>query len=421
MATARIDPNRKPTLIGVDSSDTTVPALVAVDTATNRMLINGITTVTSVIPGTGATNLGKAIGTAIGSTDTGVLALGVHDAEASKIAVSEEQIDHLHIGELGGLSVEPEQHNHLDEMDATTDWAALGNDTLNLATTTNHLTGSAALTFDKVNGDANTIFAGIEKTITTIDMGELDLHDIIQTAVFVSSVALISYVFIRIGTNSSNYNEWRVEDTQITAGEWQVLGVPIGNASNTGNTANGVDWGAISYIAVGVAFDGETNTLSGIVFDQLGIFTNSHSTASFAAEVTTTISTAKVDLQKINGSTVDKGAGNVSNGSQRVVLATDQAAVATTEAAPTAMIAFVTDIPTAGTRVQLATNTIVAGVIQAPSTNTGNVFVGGSNVSSTVFGAELQPGQATGFAGSNTNLIYADVATNGDDVSFLGS
>ena len=91
------------------------------------------------------------------------------------------------------------------------------------------------------------------------------------------------------------------------------------------------------------------------------------------------------------------------------------------EAAPTTLVAFVTDIPTAGSRVQLATNTIVAGVLQAPSTNTGNVFIGGSTVSSTVFGAELQPGQSVGIAISNTNKIYIDAATNGDDVAFLGS
>ena len=95
--------------------------------------------------------------------------------------------------------------------------------------------------------------------------------------------------------------------------------------------------------------------------------------------------------------------------------------VVITEAAPTTVVAFTTDIPTAGSRVQLATNTIVAGVLQAPSTNTGNVFIGGSNVSSSVFGAELQPGQSVGIAISNTNKIYIDAATNGDDVGFLGS
>lgn len=279
--------------------------------------------VTSVIPGTGATNLGKAIDSPVGGTDTGVLFLGVHDAEASKISVAEEDYDHLHIGELGGLSVEPEQHNHLDEMDATAGWAALGNDTLNLATTTNHLTGTNALTFDKVDGAANTVIAGIDKTITSVNMGELDLHDIVQTVCFLSSIALVDYVFVRIGTDSTNYNEWRVPDTELTAGEFVILGLSVGAASQTGATGNGVRWDDIKYIAVGVAFDAETNTLSGIIFDQLGIFTGHHTTASLSSEVSTSLNTSNINLQKIGGSVVTKGAGNASNGSQRIVIATD--------------------------------------------------------------------------------------------------
>ena len=288
--------------------------------------------VTSLIPATGATNLGKAIDSPVGATDTGVLFLAVHDAEASKIGVAEEDYDHLHIGELGGLSVEPEQHNHLDEMDTTAGWAALGNDTLNLATTTNHLTGTNALTFDKVDGAANTVIAGIDKTITSVNMGELDLHDIVQTVCFLSSIDNVDYVFVRIGTDSTNYNEWRVPDTELVAGDFVILGLPVGAASKTGATGNGVRWDDIKYIAVGVAFDAQNNTLSGIIFDQLGIFTGSHTTAALTAEVSTAVNTANVNLQKVGGSPTDKGAGNAGNGSQRIVIATDdinQAAIKT--------------------------------------------------------------------------------------------
>ncbi len=99
----------------------------------------------------------------------------------------------------------------------------------------------------------------------------------------------------------------------------------------------------------------------------------------------------------------------------------DAAITVSSETPPSALVAFVTDVPSAGSRVQLATNSISAGVLQAPSTNTGNVFIGGSNVSSTVFGAELQPGQATGVAVDNTNDLWIDAATSGDDVAFIGS
>ena len=89
---------------------------------------------------------------------------------------------------------------------------------------------------------------------------------------------------------------------------------------------------------------------------------------------------------------------------------------------PTVLIAFVTTVTTAGTEVQLGSNSIVAGVLQAPSTNTGLIYVGNDNtVSSTNYGAELQPGQATGVAISNTNKIWIDSSVNGDKCAFIGS
>lgn len=290
--------------------------------AANSGVDIGDVDVTSIIPGTGATNLGKAIDAVAGSADVGIASLGVHEAESTKVEVADGDWGHLHLGELGGLAVEPEQHNHLDDFNATTDWAALGNDTLNLATTKKHLTGTDALIFDKVDGDANTIFAGIEKTITSVDIGDLDLHDLIQVATYLPSLNTVAYVFCRIGTDSNNYNEWRIGVSELIAAEWLVLAEPVGNANYAGITGNGWTTAAITYIAVGVAFDAETNTLVGIVFDQLGIFTNHHATTQ-TIEISSTAATGNVNLQKVGGSPTDKGAGNVSNGSQRVVLASD--------------------------------------------------------------------------------------------------
>lgn len=89
---------------------------------------------------------------------------------------------------------------------------------------------------------------------------------------------------------------------------------------------------------------------------------------------------------------------------------------------PSTFAAFRTTVTTAGTRVQLASNALTVGVIlEAPSTNTGKIYIGGSNVSSSVFGAELQAGQSVSMAVSNTNLIYADASVSGDKVAALGS
>jgi len=89
---------------------------------------------------------------------------------------------------------------------------------------------------------------------------------------------------------------------------------------------------------------------------------------------------------------------------------------------PTTLISFVTTNVTSGVRTQLASNTITNGfILQAPSTNTGIIYVGGATVSSTVYGAELQAGQSTSVAVNNTNLIYIDSSVSGDKCAVIGS
>ena len=84
------------------------------------------------------------------------------------------------------------------------------------------------------------------------------------------------------------------------------------------------------------------------------------------------------------------------------------------------------DIPTAGTRVQAsATSTIVSSIIfQADTANTGNIFVGDVNVTSTR-GYALTPGDSIAFSGDMAGYsgkefilsdFYVDTATNGNDV-----
>jgi hypothetical protein len=293
----------------------------------NTITVDGDVNVTSVISGTGATNLGKAIDSVVGATDTGIALLAKHNSDVSHLTTAEGDYDILRMANLGGLHVAPEQHHIIDSMSATTGWGALSNDTINLATTKKHVLGTDALTFDKADGGANTVFAGIEKTISSVDLGNPSPHDLVQTVCYIPDLTDVSYVFIRLGTDSSNYSEWRIEDTNLTAAIFEILLFNVGDANYAGVTGNGWDPSAITYVAVGVAFDSESDTLAGIVFDEISFHTNLHTSAELNAEVSSSVSSAKVDLQKINGSVVDKGAGNVSNGSQRVVLATDQPVV----------------------------------------------------------------------------------------------
>ena len=270
-----------------------------------------------------ATGLGKAIDGVVGATDTGVALLALHESDVAHLTSDEGDYDILRLSNFGALQVAPEQHHLLDSMNVVTGWAALGNDTLNLATTKKHVLGTDALEFDKVNGDANTVFAGIEKTITTIDLGGPSPHDLIQTALYLSVLTNVDYAFVRLGTDASNYNEWRISGDSLTAGVFETLLFNIGDASYDGIAGNGWNPSAVSYAAIGIAFDAETNTLAGIVFDEISFHTNQHTSAELNAEVSSSVSSANVNLFKVGGSATDKNSGNKSNGSQRVVLATD--------------------------------------------------------------------------------------------------
>jgi hypothetical protein len=272
---------------------------------------------------TSATGLAKAIDNAVGATDTGIALLAKHKSDVEHLTTAEGDYDVLTMSDLGALQVAPEQHHILDGMNATTGWTALGNDTLNLATTTKHAIGTNALTFDKVDGAANTVFAGIQKTLSSFDLGNVSPHDIIQTVCYVPDITNVSYIFVRIGTDSSNYNEWRVQDTDLTAATFETLALNAGDVNHAGITGNGWDTSAITYVAVGVAFDAETDTLAGIIFDEVSFHTNQHTSASLNSEVSSSVSSANINVQKVGGSVVDKGAGNASNGSQRIVIATD--------------------------------------------------------------------------------------------------
>lgn len=89
-----------------------VAALPAGTNAIGKLAANsgvdiGDVDVTSVIPGTGATNLGKAIDTATGATDTGVLALATRDDALSALTPIEGDNVQLRVDANGALWVIP--------------------------------------------------------------------------------------------------------------------------------------------------------------------------------------------------------------------------------------------------------------------------------------------------------------------------
>lgn len=91
-------------------------------------------------------------------------------------------------------------------------------------------------------------------------------------------------------------------------------------------------------------------------------------------------------------------------------------------ALPSAPIYGQTTVTTAGTAVVLRSTTgLSQGVtIKAPSTNAGNIFVGGALVTS-ANGFVLEPGEQVFVSVDDTDAIYIDAAENGEGVSYVGS
>lgn len=93
------------TLAGaVAGTEMQVDIVAAIPAGTNNI---GDVDVLSVVPGTGATNLGKAIDTATGATDTGVLALATRDDALSALTPIEGDNVQLRTDSTGALWVKP--------------------------------------------------------------------------------------------------------------------------------------------------------------------------------------------------------------------------------------------------------------------------------------------------------------------------
>lgn len=160
--------------------------------------------------------------------------------------------------------------------DAVTGWTVLGNDTDNLAAQGNHVMGTGSLEFDKVNGAANTKLAAIQETITpTLDLTRFGPDDELQGSFLVTSKVDIDYAFVRLGADSSNYNEFQFAAAGITINVWQDFHVALASTV-VAVTGNGWDPSAVAYVLVGVAFNLETDTLANIFWDSLRIVSSRH-------------------------------------------------------------------------------------------------------------------------------------------------
>lgn len=146
-------------------------------------------------------------------------------------------------------------------------WTVLGNDTITLATSVEHVFGTKSLSFAKTNGAANTVIGGIQDTITSVDLTRFGPSGAIEVMMQVSSIANVAKAFVRLGTDSSNYNEWQLDVSEITAGVWTFKRMLLSGSLNV--VGNGWDQSAVTYMAVGTVHALETDALSDILFDSV--------------------------------------------------------------------------------------------------------------------------------------------------------
>jgi len=154
----------------------------------------------------------------------------------------------------------------IEDFEDYTDFTAFNTDTTTVAASTSSVTGTNALSFAKVDGAANTVFGAAYKTLTDVDLKDAKLSDYICWECYVSAVTDVAYAFVRLGTDASNYAEWRFADSSLVAGRFTFCSAKVGDQYVTGT---GIDWDDVTYLCIGAAFDAAGNALAGVLVDSL--------------------------------------------------------------------------------------------------------------------------------------------------------
>lgn len=83
------------------------------------------------------------------------------------------------------------------------------------------------------------------------------------------------------------------------------------------------------------------------------------------------------------------------------------------------LIGAIQKVTTSGTHIQLPSNPCREVTLIGLPSNTGLIYVGGNNVSSSVYGATLSAKDSITLAVNNTNLIWIDSSVNGEGISYV--
>lgn len=254
----------------------------------------------------------------------GIAILAKHKSADAHTGDEEGDADYLSLDDFDALRIADQRSMDLDTCNATSGWSAVNDDATNIQVSTNHVFGTGALSFDKANGTANTVYAIIQKTITEANTAEIfEAGGFVGMSLALPTLSNVVGAFLRIGTDSTNYNCWYWDVTSLAAATWLNLRTAASAPSYSRNVGNGWNPASIKYIAVGVEFSGETNTMAGILVDHIHLVKGRVTSSDINNSVTTSVTTPNINIQRVGGVATATNNGTSSSSTLRVTIASD--------------------------------------------------------------------------------------------------
>ena len=157
----------------------------------------------------------------------------------------------------------------LADFDDLAGWSVKNTDTINMGLSVKHIFGTNSIKFDKADTAAGDTESLIQNNFNNfINASRMLPSAKILSLFYIPSLANVVNAFVRIGTDNGNYNQWTWESELLRANKWNALEKQI---QDSDFNDSGIGWmqSNISYVALGVTFKSESDTLADIKFDNL--------------------------------------------------------------------------------------------------------------------------------------------------------
>lgn len=147
-------------------------------------------------------------------------------------------------------------------------WTALNVASTNKGNSINHIWGVTSVTIDKAADGAITTGGCFKVPPQAINLRRHGPMASVRWSLYIPLLTGVNYAFLRLGTDATNYIEWRIPAGKLTTG-WNPFEVLVAAPSNYLN--NGWDPTAVTYVAWGLEFALAATALAGILCDNISV------------------------------------------------------------------------------------------------------------------------------------------------------